>query len=676
MKENPISRAGRPARAARGFVCLACALAVGSARLGAEPAASASDPGIFVKKVEGLSPAFVRGVDVSSVIALEKSGVVFRDAEGKRQDIFRTLKESGVNGVRVRVWNDPFTAEGNGFGGGNCDLDTAIAIGKRATAQGLSVMLDFHYSDFWADPAKQQPPRAWRGLSLDDKSAALYAFTKESLAKALDSGVDVRFVQVGNETTGFFCGEKNWLNICKLMSAGSRAVREVSKARSRPISIVLQFTNPEKAGEYERYALILKKQKVDYDVFASSWYPWWHGTGANLTAVLKRAAEISGKKVMCAEVSYAWTYDDGDGFPNSISRDTVCAKPYPVTVQGQANAVRDAIAAVAAVGDSGVGVYYWEPAWIPVPGKNADERKALWEKNGAGWASSYAAEYDPADAGKFFGGSSWDNQAMFDFDGKPLGSLAVWRLAGTGAVTAVRADAIGEIAVRTRIGDPVALPATVPVLFNDGSQKAMAVSWNAEGTVAGTSADWGKPARVADMPNLGVAEYDVAGTVAGCAIQAHARVAIVEKNYLENPSFEDADISMWKIDNIEGKTTELMVQEKASDAKTGNRALHFWSTNRVAFSVEQTVKGLAPGSYRFSIAIHGGDAKNQNMRIYAISGGKTYSVKTDVDGWRNFRKPVVEEIPVVDGTVTVGAYVECDAKGWGSLDDFVLSPNE
>jgi arabinogalactan endo-1,4-beta-galactosidase len=676
MKENYFRRKGLSGRTIAILVCTLCALALGAFPLRAEPSEPANDPGIFVKKVEALSSAFIRGVDVSSVIALEKSGVVFHDAAGKPQDFFLTLKENGVNGVRIRVWNDPFTAEGNGYGGGNCDLNTAIAIGKRATSQGLSVMLDFHYSDFWADPAKQQPPRAWRSLSVDDKATALYSFTKESLAKALDSGVDVHFVQVGNETTGFFCGEKNWLNICKLMNAGCRAVREVSKDKSHPISIVLQFTNPEKAGEYERYAMILKKQQVDYDVFASSWYPWWHGTSANLTAVLKRAAEISGKKVMCAEVSYAWTYNDGDGFANSISRDSVCAKPYPVTVQGQANAVRDAIAAVAAVGDAGIGVYYWEPAWLPVPGKNADERKVLWEKNGAGWASSYAAEYDPADAGKFFGGSSWDNQAMFDFDGKPLASLAVWRLAGTGAVTAVRADSIGEIAVRTRIGDPVVLPATVSVFFNDGTQKVMNVSWNAEGTVAGTSANWGKSARVVDMPKLGLAEYDVAGTVAGCAIQPHARVTIVEKNYLENPGFEDADLSMWNITNIDGKTTELMVQDKATDAKTGNRALHFWSTNRVAFSVEQTVKGLAPGSYHFSIAIHGGDAKNQDMKIYAISGGKTYSVKTDVDGWRNFRRPVVSEIPVVDGTVTVGAYIACDAKGWGSLDDFVLSPNE
>jgi len=650
---------------------LALALSLGCVAF-AQSAAAAE---IFVKKVDGLSPDFIRGVDVSSALALERSGVVFRDVAGKPADLFAVLADHGVNSVRVRVWNDPFSAAGKGFGGGNCDINAAIEIGKRATARGISVLLDFHYSDFWADPAKQQEPRAWKGMKLDKKERALYAYTKDCLTKALRAGVDVRMVQIGNETTGTFCGEKNWINIGRLMNAGSRAVRETAKAKKKDIEIAIHFTNPEKDGEYERYVKILEKQKVDYDVFASSWYPWWHGTAENFAAVLSRVAEISGKKVMCAEVSYAYTYENGDFSGNTISEETVCSKPYPITVQGQANAVRDAIAAVAAVGKKGIGVYYWEPAWLPVPGGDRAAQQALWERDGSGWASSYASEYDPADAGKFYGGTSWDNQAMFSFDGRPLASLAVWRLVDSGAVAPLRPDFVAEPMIRARIGDPVVLPDRVTVLYNDGASESLPVAWEASGTRSGTGGD-GAVVALGVMGSRGVAEYRVKGSVRDAGVAALARVFVVEKNYVENASFEEKDLSMWKIVNNDNITTELYVQDKVSDAKTGNRALHFWSKNRVSFTVEQTITGLAPGTYKFSLAIHGGDAKNPDMHIYAVSGGKIYTLKTDVDGWRNFRAPTIGTIAVTDGTVTVGASISCDAKGWGSLDDFALSPVE
>jgi arabinogalactan endo-1,4-beta-galactosidase len=680
-----VCRAGGPVRilacAALGFaLCVAVpAFAFAESAVGA--GALGGDPGIFVKKVEGLSPSFIRGVDVSSVIALEKSGVVFRDGNGAPADLFATLKANGVTSVRVRVWNDPYDANGNGFGGGNNDLATAILIGRRATAVGLTVLVDFHYSDFWADPAKQQAPRAWKDLDIVEKADALYAYTKASLEKMLAAGIDVRMAQIGNETTGSFCGEKNWLRIAALMRAGSRAVREVSASSKKDIGVVIHFTNPEKAGEYERYAKILAAQKVDYDVFATSYYPWWHGTTENLTAVLKKVADISGKKILCAETSYAYTYDDGDGFGNSISRDTACAKPYPATVQGQSNAVRDVIAAVSAVGPQAIGVYYWEPAWLPVPGKDVAERQKLWEKYGSGWASSFAAVYDPADAGKYYGGGSWDNQAMFAFDGKPLASLAVWKLVASGAVTASRPDAAEETLVRTRIGDALSLPPAVRVLYNDGTSKMLPVVWAKTGTR--TDADYGKSVSVSDMPKLGVAEYALDGIVSGedsggnpVSIKALAKIAVVEKNYVENPSFEDADLSMWRIENIGGRTTELGVQDKASDAKTGTKALHFWSSAKVSFKVEQTVKNLANGTYKLSVVLHGGDAKNPDMYIYAVSDGKTYRMETKVDGWRNFKTPSIPGIAVTDGTVTVGVYIACDEKGWGSLDDFILTPTD
>ena len=628
-------------------------------------AKSSERPGIFVEKVEGIPADFIKGADISSVIALENSGVVFYNAEGEVQDIFQTLKEHGINYIRVRVWNDPYDAEGNPYGGGNNDLATAVKIGKRATAQGLRLCVNFHYSDFWADPSKQQAPKAWEGMSIDQKANALYEFTKHSLETLLREGIDVGMVQIGNETTGKMCGETNWINITKLMNAGSRAVREVSAAFDTDTEIAVHFTNPERGiREYHRYGMILDNFNVDYDIFASSYYPYWHGTLENLTAVLKDIAESFGKKVMVAEVAYAYTYENGDGFGNTISEESYVVKPYPITVQGQANAIRDCIQAVVDVGGAGIGVFYWEPAWIPVPGSSYEERFELWEKYGSGWATSFAASYDPADAGVYYGGSSWDNQALFDFNGRPLASLQVFKYVDTGAVTDLYIDAVKEVEVKVRIGDPVILPEAVTVIYNDSSTSEVAVVWD--------------DVYLEAISKSGPEDYIVYGTVRdqSGAVRALAKISVVEKNYVDNPSFEEADMGMWKITNINNVTTELGVIDKMQDAHSGTKSLHFWSRSNVHFTVEQTVENLAPGLYNFSLFIQGGDAAEQEIYIYAIADGETYRVDTNIDGWRNFRNPIIRDIPVRSGAITVGAYVKCSPGAWGTLDDFLLAPVE
>lgn len=637
-----------------------------------------TDAGLFVERVDGLSDDFIMGADVSSMLSLEESGVVFRNQGGEPADLFDVLAAHGINSVRLRVWNKPFSDSGAGYGGGNCDIERAIVMGQRATKAGLWVFLDFHYSDFWADPGKQRAPVAWEQLSLDDKAGALYSYTRDSLERALSEGVDVRMVQIGNETITAMCGEKNWKAIGLLMRAGSRAIREVSNSHGKHIDIAIHFTNPEKEGAYERFARILKAQKVDYDVFASSWYPYWHGSPEELTRALQDAIRISGKKVVCAEVAYANTYEDGDGFPNTISRESVFPRRWPVSVQGQANAVRAAIAAVAKLGESGLGVYYWEPAWLPVPGSSREEREVLWERYGSGWATRAAGIYDSYDAGQYFGGTGWDNQAMFSFDGRPLESLAVWKLVRTGATTRRRPDSAEEQTVRVRLGDSAHLPETVNVIMNDGSRETFPVRWSSEVETLVPRERYGERISLGQVGMQGVEEYALSGTAVSeeGTVPVYARVYAVEQNYVENASFEDSDLSMWKIIDETSSMEELFVQEKQADAKTGNRALHFWSKNRIAFRIEQTIRGLKPGVYKYSIAIHGGDAGTQNMFIYARTGGEEKRQDTNVDGWRNFREPVIPRIRVTDGEITIGAYVSCDANGWGSLDDFILAPVE
>ncbi|MDE6053133.1 MAG: glycosyl hydrolase 53 family protein, partial [Lachnospiraceae bacterium] len=137
--------------------------------------------GIYVEPIKGISDDFIRGMDASSVLVEEKSGVKYYNFEREEQDVFQTLAEGGVNYIRLRVWNDPYDENGNGYGGGNNDVPTAIELGKRATEYGMKVCIDFHYSDFWADPKRQHAPKAWQGMNIEEKCDALYDSTIESL---------------------------------------------------------------------------------------------------------------------------------------------------------------------------------------------------------------------------------------------------------------------------------------------------------------------------------------------------------------------------------------------------------------------------------------------------------------------------------------------------------------
>ncbi len=385
---------------------------------------AAEESTLSLAPIPDLGDAFIRGMDASSVLVEENSGVTYYGFDGNKQDVFETLAEAGVNYIRLRVWNDPYDKNGNGYGGGNNDVQTAIALGKRATKYGMKVCIDFHYSDFWADPKRQHAPKAWLGMSVDEKADALYQFTQDSLRKMLDEGVDVGMVQVGNEINYGMSGIKRADSVAKLLSAGSKAVRDVSKEKQHEMKVVLHYTNISRLNELKNIAAGLKKNEVDYDIMGLSYYPFWDGDNEDMQNAVAMIRNDFGKEVVIAETSYCYTTKDGDGSANSFDGVSGLVTGYPASVQGQASMIRDICAAA---NDAGaLGIFYWEGTWIPVGPATADNAP-IWEQYGSGWASSFASEYDPQDAGKYYGGCSWDNQAMFDFEGQPLESLKVFR---------------------------------------------------------------------------------------------------------------------------------------------------------------------------------------------------------------------------------------------------------
>lgn len=572
----------------------------------------ANDSALYVQPIPDISDDFIRGMDASAVLVVENSGSKYYGFDGQEQDVFKTLAEAGVNYIRLRVWNDPYDENGNGYGGGNNDLDTAIALGKRASEYGMKVSIDFHYSDFWADPKRQHCPKAWEGLDVDAKAEKLYEFTNDSLKKLLDEGVDVGMVQIGNEINFGMSGEKSADDVAILLSSGSKAVREIADSYNKDIKVVVHYTDVETPSVIFNNLNNLVKNEVDYDIVGLSYYPYWHGPMADMQKCVKTIRETFGKDVAIVETSYCYTSKDGDGSGNSYDGASGLISGYPASPQGQASMVRDVCAAANEAG--AIGVFYWEGTWIPVGTVDGDNSE-LWEKYGSGWASSFAGDYDPEDAGKYYGGCSWDNQAMFDFTGHPLESLMVWKNLKEGC-----GEKTSEIKVRNR--DAIA--------YDD------------------------------------IEMYEIAIEEKNEAIEG-------AENLVLNPSFEDSDTSMWNV-KYEGDENPTDFFEKAEDAHSGSMSFHFYSgLNSMNFSIEQEFDGLEDGTYYLTAFSQGGDTNEKStFKLYAITEGETYEEPFVLTSYADWKNPTIPEINVTGGKLTIGVAIDTNVKSWGTVDDFGL----
>lgn len=674
----------------------------------------------------------IRGMDVSSYISLqdsfdalnaeegtEKYG--FKDNDGniiKDQAFFNFLASTGMNYVRLRVWNNPYDANGNGYGGGNNDLAKAIEMGKYATNAGMKVLIDFHNSDFWADPAKQSVPKAWEGKSEDELATAVADYTTESLNKLLDAGVNVTMVQVGNETHGWMCGigfDKNDPNkgLNKLLDAGCDAVHEVAAKYNREILAVVHFANPTGSNE-ESYAWNMaqydgdndgKKEGVSYDVFATSYYPYWHGSLENLRSVLHGIAKTYGKKVMVAETSYANTLKDFDGHGNTVRKgtnDTGDDLVWAFNELGQAEefqAVEKAVRSIAAKDGShaGLGAFYWEGTWIDlinVDGLTGEARaaaiaknKELWEKYGSGWAASFAGEYDAKDAGKWYGGSAVDNQCFFDENGYPRKSITTFSPDYKPfELTAAPVSAECGEEVETEAGSTITaanLPETAIVVFDDDSSSKEAVVWS-ENDIASANAF------IADNKNVDKT-FTVNGTVTinGKEFTVACTVKLVPRNLFANPSFEDSDESGWMVSS-DSKGLDVNTDGSAkigtNDPRTGAKTLHFWYGEDFTFNFSKEVAISEAGTYEASIYAQGGDVGDSSELTISASCGDTTVTSENVtlEGWKNWKllktsiKVTDEMIKAADGKLTITVNAKMPAKAWGSFDDatLVLYPEE
>ena len=301
---------------------------------------------------------FVKGADVSWLAQMEATGYRFLDEKGTPKDCLQILKDDGLNAVRLRVFVNPSTDPRSG----HCSPAEAIRMAVRAQKMGFRILIDFHYSDSWADPGKQFKPAAWAGHDITQLRQDVYNHTFQVLKALADAGVTPEWVQVGNEISGGMLwpdgSTRNWPQLAQLLNEGYSAVKAVNPQ----IKVIIHLDAGDDAGRFRAFFDNFQRQGGRYDVIGLSYYPSWvhkdyTSTIDNLGANLQSLAERYGKEVMVVEVG---------------GEDTKAAATYAMLLAVQKK-VREV------PGGKGLGIVYWEPeaaqSW-------SHYEKSAWGANG------------------------------------------------------------------------------------------------------------------------------------------------------------------------------------------------------------------------------------------------------------------------------------------------------
>lgn len=362
---------------------------------------------------------YYKGMDISTLLEVERCGGRFYDC-GRQKDALDILHSYGANAVRLRLWNDPYSEAGEPYGAGTDDLPTVIRLAQRARDHGMEVLLDLHYSDFWADPGKQRVPKAWRGMDAGELESAVYSYTRETLLAMKEAGAYPDLIQIGNELTNGMLWPLGKLpdydHLAGFISSGIRAVRSLDPK----MPVMIHLDNGGNNAMYRDWFDHYMERGEDFQIIGLSYYPFWHGTLDDLKRNMDDLAVRYGKDLIIAEVSMGYTMEDYAAYEKlaADARKGYATRPelteklqFPMTKEGQSDFMAAVLKVIEEVPDGrGKGFFYWEPAWIPVPG--------------SGWATEAALSYIEE---KGPGGNEWANQALFDYDGNALPALRTIR---------------------------------------------------------------------------------------------------------------------------------------------------------------------------------------------------------------------------------------------------------
>ena len=341
--------------------------------------------------IPGRSTLSILGADISSLKKSEDMGGVYRYPDGTQADALQILKDNGLNYARLRVWVDPI----DGYHG----KAEILAMAVRLKNLDIKLLVDFHYSDNWADPGKQIKPASWKDLDFEQLKKAVYDHTYDVCHSLVLQGTPPDMVQVGNEINAGMLwpdGDYNHFdNMAALLKEGYQAVKDCSSSTLVMLHIAEGGDNDLARWWFDN----ITRREVTFDVIGISYYPFWHGSLAQLQFNLNDISSRYDKDVIVVETAYAFT-DQEDDFLSNIANRGLVVPGYPFTPEGQRTMLRDVMSIVRAVNNGrGLGVFYWDATWTAVPGN--------------GWDST-----DPAS------GNAWENQALFDFNDRALPAVA------------------------------------------------------------------------------------------------------------------------------------------------------------------------------------------------------------------------------------------------------------
>lgn len=390
-------------------VCLSCGLAA---------SAFATDT-VKTRPFNAMPADFIKGADISTLLEAEQHGAKFYNQNGQQQDAIAILKANGVNYVRLRLWVDPQDASGKTYGGGSNNLENTIALAKRVKAQGLKLLLDFHYSDFWTDPGKQFKPKAWEKMDYPQLKTAIHDYTRDTIARFKQEGVLPDMVQIGNEINGgmLWPEGKSWGQgggefdrLAGLLNAAISGLKE-NLTGGEQVKIMLHLAEGTKNDTFRWWFDEIAKRDVPFDIIGLSMYTYWNGPISALKANMDDISRRYNKDVIVVEAAYGYTLDNCDNAENSFQAKEEKDGGYPGTVQGQYDYIHDLMQSVIDVPDHrGKGIFYWEPTWIAVPGTT--------------WATKAGMKYIHDEWKE---GNARENQALFDCQGKVLPSITVFK---------------------------------------------------------------------------------------------------------------------------------------------------------------------------------------------------------------------------------------------------------
>ena len=521
---------------------------------------------------------YYKGMDISFLQEYLEKGMKTYDLDGTLIDPLKLAKKHGVNAMRLRIWHTP---ENVPESGGYCSLERTIVMAKKIKQEGFDFLLDFHYSDWWADPGKQRKPMAWENLHGTELEEAVYTYTKKVLCALKEAGAMPDMVQIGNEIRSgllFPDGElPDYVSMVRLVNAGIRAAREIG---GKELLIMIHL---DQGGRYfylkDWFDRAFEAGLSDFDVIGLSYYPFWHGTFNDLKETTKKLIQDFKKPIILAETAHAWRKSK-NGFIDEAQEKIAGFAASPL---GQRMVLDMDNTIMASLPDKmGRGIYYWEPLCIP----RGDE---------GGWA---------------------ENMGILDERGQAMEAIHSFEFVRGDAKPELPAKIYKPQRLTVQVHQNVQLPEEVKVLYRDGNIQSHKVKWENAGAVKADEIGTIFVKGIIDGFD-GFDELDDEWTKP--VVQ---EIEVVEKLMSEKNLFADANwddgLTQWETSSSEdGVNVQLYPEFEDQFPAPPVNAVRVEGVKNFIFHISQKKKNLASGRYVLKAQYSGTDTTGVEVHLFA-----------------------------------------------------------